>query len=53
MYPLWWLNHIVLAHVSRVAKNLHVVYEPKQECISVSYYEDLRYKKIKYTYTQS
>ena len=27
-----------------------VVCKTKQECISVSYYEDLRYKKIKYTY---
>ena len=52
MYPLWWPNHLVLAHVLRVAKNLRVVCETKQECISVSYYEDLRYKKIKYTYTQ-
>ena len=53
MYPLWWPNHIVPAHVSRVAKNLCVVCETKQECISVSYYEDLRHEKIKYTHTQS
>ena len=27
MYSLWWSNHIVLAHVSKVAKNLCVVCE--------------------------
>ena len=27
MYSLWWPNHIVHAHVSKVAKNLHVVCE--------------------------
>ena len=53
MYPLWWPNHIVLVYVSKVVKNLHVVCETKQECISVSYYEDLRHEKIKYTHTQS
>ena len=53
MYPLWWPNHIVPAHVSRVAKNLCVVCETKQECISDSYYEDLRPEKNKYTNTQS
>ena len=26
-YSLWWPNHIVLAHVSKVAKNLRVVCE--------------------------
>ena len=27
MYSLWWSNHIVLAYVSKVAKNLRVVCE--------------------------
>ena len=27
MYSLWWPNHIVPAHVSKVSKNLHVVCE--------------------------
>ena len=38
MYSLWWPNHIVPAHVSKVAKNLRVLHETKQECKSVSYY---------------
>ena len=53
MYPLRWSNHIVPTHVSRVTKNLSVVSETKQECISVSYYEDLSHEKIKYTHIQS
>ena len=27
MYPLWWLKHIVLTHVSKIAKSMHVVCE--------------------------
>ena len=27
MYSLWWPNHIVLAHISKVVKNLRVVCE--------------------------
>ena len=27
MYPLWWPNHIIPAHVSKVAKNLCVMCE--------------------------
>ena len=27
MYPLWWPNHIVFAHVSKVAKSMRVVCE--------------------------
>ena len=53
MYPLWWPNHIVPTQVSRVIQNLRVVCETKQECISVSYYEDLRQEKMKYTHAQS
>ena len=53
MYPLWWPNHDVSTHVSKVTKNLHVVCKSKQKYISVSYYENLRYEKIKYTHTQS
>ena len=53
MYPLWWPNHVTSTHVSKVTKNLHVVCETKQKCVSVSYYENLRHEKIKYTHIQS
>ena len=33
---LWWPNHIVPAHVSRVAKNIECcVWKTSQDCISV------------------
>ena len=36
MYSLWWLNHIVPVHVSRVAKNIACcVWKISQDCISV------------------
>ena len=36
MYSLWWPNHIVSAHVSKVAKNfVCCVWKTSQDCISV------------------
>ena len=54
MYSLWWPNHIVLAHVSKVVKNFACcVHKISQDCISISYYEGLGYEKINLTHTQS
>ena len=54
MYSLWWPNHIVLAHVSKVAKNLCVVCEKHCKIALVSIcYDDLKYEKITLTHTQS
>ena len=36
MYSLWWPNHIVPAHVSRVVKNIVCyVWKISQDCISI------------------
>ena len=36
MYSLWWPNHFVPTHVSKVAKNIaYCVWKTSQDCISV------------------
>ena len=52
---MWFDNHIVPTHVSKITKNIKCcVWKILQDCISVSTcYDDLRYEKITLTHTQS